>query len=286
MPDTIWLNGRLVPPDQALISINDRGFLFGDSVYEVIRSYAGRLWALERHLRRLQRSLAALDITSVDPDQVRAAIHQTYAASALPDAALYLQITRGVAPRSHVYPPGLRPTIVITVRDIAPLLRGIDPEGVPAITAPDLRWRRCDIKSTNLLPNVLAKTQAHHQGADEAILVDGEGFITEGASTSVFWVVGGTLFTTPAGPPVLPSITREFVEEIAGDEGLPLVFERVARARFQGADEIFLAGTGHDVCPVIALDGRPVADGRPGPITRRLQQVFAARVAAGDDAPR
>ncbi len=286
MPDTIWLNGRLVPPDQALVSINDRGFLFGDSVYEVIRSYAGRLWALERHLRRLQRSLAALDITSVDLDQVRAAIRQAYAASALPDAALYLQITRGVAPRSHVYLPGLRPTIVITVRDIAPLLRGVDPEGVPAITAPDLRWRRCDIKSTNLLPNVLAKTQAQHQGADEAILVDGEGFITEGASTSVFWVVGGALFTTPAGPAVLPSITREFVEEIACDEGLPLVFERVALARFRGADEILLAGTGHDICPVIALDGRPVGDGRPGPITRRLQQVFAARVAAGDDAPR
>jgi len=286
VPEVVYLNGKIVPPTEAVVSINDRGFLFGDAIYEALRSYDGRLWAMTRHMCRLARSLDAIDLRTVDVDEVRAAIEEAYQASEIPNALVYLQITRGVAPRSHAYPRDLRPTILVTVRDIAPVLAGIDFNGVAAVTAPDLRWRRCDVKSTNLLPNVLAKTRAQDQGAREAILVDAEGCITEGTSTSVLWVAQNRLFATPAGPEILPGITRDLVVEIARDEGIPLLAERVTLEEFRRASEIFLASTGHEVCPVIRLDGAPVGSGRAGPLTLRLQKGFRARVAAGDDEPR
>jgi D-alanine transaminase len=286
MPEVIYLNGKLVPPSEAVVPVDDRGFLFGDAVYEVVRSYGGRLWALERHLRRLQHSLAAIDMENVNLDQVRDAILTTYQSSEIPDALLYLQITRGVAPRRHDYTPDLTPTVLITVRDITPIVAGIDYNGVSAVTAPDLRWRRCDIKSTNLLPNVLAKTRAHRRGAHEAVLIDADGYVTEGTSTSVFWAEDNRVFTVPAGPEILPSITRELVIETAGDLRLPMLVERVSLQRFRRASEIFLTGTGSEVCPIISLDGSPVGRGRAGPVTLRLQEAFRARVAARDDAPR
>lgn len=286
MSEVIYLNGKLVSEAEAVVSVNDRGFLFGDAVYEAVRSYDGRLWALDRHLLRLGRSLAAIDIQNVSVEDVSRAIVTAYEASGLPNGAVYIQITRGVAPRAHVYSHDLTPTVLITVRDITPMLADVDMDGVAAATRPDLRWRRCDIKSTNLLANVLAKTQAHDQGAHEAILVDADGCITEGCSTSVFWVHDDQLFTTPPGPAILPGITEELVIEIAHDEGLAFAEERVSLERFRRCREIFLTATGHDVCPVTTLDNQPVGDGRAGPITRRLQRVLAARVAAGDDAPR
>ncbi len=286
MPETIYLNGRLVSPEEALIPTNDRGFLFGDAVYEVIRSYDGRLWALERHLQRLVRSLAAVDMGYVDTAEIGAAIQETYAASAIPDAVVYLHVSRGVAPRSHAYSRDLRPTVLITVRDMSGRLAAMDRAGVAAITEPDLRWRRCDIKSTNLLPNVLAQTRAREAGAYEAILVHPDGYITEGTSTSVFWVRGGRVSTVPLSGEVLPGITRAFVLEIAQDEGLPVAEERISLDGFRKADEIFLAGTTIEVYPIISLDGRPVGSGQAGPVTLRLQQAFGARVQAEDDAPR
>ncbi len=286
VPEVVYLNDKIVPPDEAVVSVNDRGFLFGDAVYEALRSYEGRLWAMTRHMRRLAHSLDAIDMHTVEVDQVRAAIEEAYRASEIPNALVYLQITRGVAPRSHAYSRDLKPTILITVRDIAPVIAEIDFSGVAAVTAPDLRWRRCDVKSTNLLPNILAKTRARDHDAREAILVDAEGYITEGTSTSVLWVARNRLFATPAGPEILPGITREIVVEIARDAGIPLLAERVTLEEFRRASEIFLASTGHEVCPVIRLDGAPVGSGRAGPLTLRLQKGFHARVAAGDDEPR
>jgi len=162
----------------------------------------------------------------------------------------------------------------------------IDPNGMTAITAPDVRWRRCDIKSTNLLPNILAKTKAHQAGAYEAILVHPDGYVTEGSSTSVFWVRGGAVCTMPLGPEILPSISREIVIEICQDEGLLLIEEHCPIEQFRGSDEIFLASTTPEVCPIITLDGAPVGDGKAGPITLRLREAFRRRVQAGDDAVR
>jgi len=286
MPEVIYLNGRLVSPSEAVIPVDDRGFLFGDAVYEVVRSYRGRLWCFRRHLDRLARSLAEVDMGQVDVEAIGRAIQETYAASALPDALIYLQITRGVAPRSHHYSAGMTPTVLITVRDITSAVGTVDPNGMTAITAPDVRWRRCDIKSTNLLPNILAKTKAHQAGAYEAILVHPDGYVTEGSSTSVFWVRGGAVCTMPLGPEILPSISREIVIEICQDEGLLLIEEHCPIEQFRGSDEIFLASTTPEVCPIITLDGAPVGDGKAGPITLRLREAFRRRVQAGDDAVR
>jgi D-alanine transaminase len=286
MPELVYLNGRLLPPEEAFIPIDDRGFLFGDAVYEAMRSYDGRIWALGRHMRRLARSLAAIEMDNVDVRRIGAAVEQTYHANQIRDALIYLQVTRGVARRAHAFPRDLEPTVLVTVRDITPMVSAVDPNGMPAVTAPDLRWRRCDIKSTNLLPNVLAKTQADERGGYEAILVDPEGYVTEGASTGLFWVRGGRLFTTPAGPEILPSITREFVIEIARDGGIPLLIERMSIEEFRASDEIFLASTTPEVCPITTLDGAPVGTGRAGPITVKLRTAFIARVEAKDDAPR
>jgi len=286
MPEVIYLDGRLVRREEAVISVDDRGFLFGDAIYEVIRSYDGRLWAFERHLRRLRQSLAAVDMGYVDVGEIGKAIRATYAASEILDAIVYLQVTRGCAPRAHAYSRDLRPTVLITVRDMVPNVAGVDLNGMTAITVPDDRWRRCDIKSTNLLPNILAKTRAHDEGAYEAILVHPEGYVTEGSSTSVFWVRGEQVCTVPLGPEVLPSISRGIVVEIVQDEGLPLVEERIPLDEFRRVEEIFLASTTPGVCPIIILDGEPVGTGFAGPITCRLRDAFQARVKAGDDAPR
>ncbi len=283
MPEIIYLNGALVSPSEAVVSVDDRGFLFGDAVYEALRSYGGRIWCFERHMRRLAQSLAAVDMGYVDAGEIGTAILETYRASELPDALIYLQVTRGVAPRAHHYSRGMKPTVLITIRDITSSAAGVDPNGMTAITAPDLRWRRCDIKTTNLLPNILAKTRAHDDGAYEAILVHPDDYITEGSSTSVFWVRGGAVCTVPLGPEVLPSISREIVIEIARDEGLPLTEEHISLDQFRKADEIFLASTTPEVCPIITLDDAPVADGKAGPITKRLQKAFRRRVEAGED---
>jgi len=284
MPEVIYLNGKFVSPAEAVVPINDRGFLFGDAVYEVIRSYDGRLWALERHLRRLQHGLESIDIQGVDVGALAATIEDCRARSEFPNALVYIHITRGAAPRSHAYSRDLKPLVLVHVRDITPLVAAIDFDGVAAVTAPDLRWRRCDIKSTNLLPNVLARTAAHDQGAHEAILFDEEGFITEAAGMAVFWVEGDVLLTTPSGPAILPSITRALALEAARDDGIPVREERVPRGRLQKADEILLGSTTHEVCPVVKLDGAPVGNGRLGPITSRLQQAFRRRVKEGRDA--
>ena len=286
MPEVIYLNGRFVSPSEAVVSIHDRGFTFGDAVYEVLRSYDGRLWAFERHMRRLRRSLDAIDLQAASVDEIGAAITRAYEVSEFPNALVYLQVTRGVAPRRHRYTRDLQPTVVITVRDITPMIADVDFNGVAGVTAPDLRWRRCDIKSTNLLANVLAKTHAHDQSAHEAILVDADGCITEGTSTSVFWVRDGTLCTRPTGPEVLPGVSGGMVLESAADVGIPARKEHIPLEQFRRCDEIFLAGTGHEVCPVTTLDGERVGDARPGPISLRLLEAYRGRVGAQDDAPR
>lgn len=283
MPEVVYLDGRFLAPDQAMVSVNDRGFLFGDAVYEVIRSYRGRLFALDRHLDRLARSLRETEITGVDIPQVRAVIEEAYARSGFPEAVVYLQITRGVAPRRHAYPEGLRPTILVHVRDAGPLFDLTIREGVRCITARDLRWRRCDIKSTNLLPNVLAQTRAKRQGAYEAILVDDEGYVTEATSASVFCVEAGVVVTRPLGPEILASVTREVVIELAKGQQIPVSEEPISLRRLRAADEVFLAGTGDEVCPVLELDGEQIGDGRPGPITRQLQASYLALVAGGEE---
>jgi D-alanine transaminase len=286
MPEVIYLNGRRVPRAEACISIDDRGFLFGEAVYDVIRGYRGRLWAADRHFRRLARNVGEVGIGGVDLAQVQELVDRALVESGFDDANVYIHITRGAEPRKLVYSEALTPTVLIQVRDTSELVSSDFCDGVAAITVPDLRWRRCDIKTTLLLPNALARKAARRAGAYEAIFYDEQDVVTEAAAMSVFAVAAGELYTHPAGSEILPSISREFVLEIAGELGISVREERVRRDRFARMEEIFLTSTSHEVCPVITLDGAPVGDGKVGPIARRILQRFQERIAAGDDAPR
>lgn len=273
-----------MPLEEAVISVEDRGFQFADGVYEVLASYGGRPFAQEPHLRRLEHSLKALridlDIRAYGLDGM---VREGMARSGFAETMVYIQITRGRAPRHHEFPAaGTQPTVVITIKELRRPAAEWYEKGVKVVSAPDLRWKRCDIKSTSLLANILAKQQAAEAGAFEALLVDGESRVTEGSSTSAFCVRQGVLWTAPAGPHILPSITRGIVLELAQGLKLPVCEEFSTLEQFLQAEEVFLAGTTTEAMPVVRIDDHQVADGNPGPLTCRLRAAFLEYVERGD----
>ena len=276
------LNGERMLADEARVPIWDRGFLFGDAVYEVYRLYQGRCWLEEAHTARLRRSLAELQFPPVDMDRLADRTRETIAASGILEGVVYIQVTRGVAPRRHVFPdPSVPPTELIVVKpydDTETAARRTN--GVRVISQPDLRWGRCDVKSVNLLANVLANEAAHRAGCDEAILVDEQGIVTEATHSSVLWVRKGHLGGTPEGKIILPGTTRGQVMALARDEAIPFESGRISLEDLRGADEILLVGTTIEVMPVIQLDDHPVGSGVPGPITHQLQAAFRRSVDA------
>lgn len=276
MRDIVYLNGAYLPKAEARLSPDDRGFLFADGVYEVVRSYGGRLFALERHLQRLADGLAALEIEGVDVGDVgevcRELLRRNDLAEA--DALVYLQITRGAAPRTHAFPdPPVPPTVYATAYGFTP--KGDPAVGVRVITAPDQRWTRCDIKSVALLPNCLANQQARARGLPEALLVR-DGVVLEGTHTSFFGVFDGEVRTAPASNYILPSITRATVLDLCRERRIPHAERPIFLHQVAEADELFLAGTTMEVMPIVEVDGAAVANGRPGPVARRLLELFRA----------
>ena len=278
MSDVVYLGGEFVPRGRAAVSIDDRGFLFGDAIYEVIRVVRGRFIEPERHLRRLARSLRevglpapALDLLGVATDLIR----QNDLGGR--EATVYAQVSRGAAPRQHAFPPsGTPPTVLVTAMPFTPRTDLIA-SGVAVITLPDVRWSRCDIKSVNLLPNVLAAQRAAEAGAFEAILVR-DGVVTEATRSNVLAVVGGVVRTHPTGPLILPGVTREVVLELASGAGIPVREEELGADELFAAEEVLLTGTTADVTPVVTVDGRAVGEGRPGPVGRRLGALLAERI--------
>ncbi len=278
MPDVAFVNGAFMLLAEAKISIEDRGFQFGDGIYEVVRTYKGRPFALDTHLTRMERSAMALDLTqpyskSEWTDHVLEGIRR----AVYPEAKIYIQVTRGVAPRDHAYPAEVSPTVVMTVREFYPLDRSVQSAGVEAMTTEDIRWGRCDIKSINLLANVVARQQAKQAQVFEAILVKA-GLVTEGAVSNVMVVKGGVVVTAPEGPQILSGVTRAVVLDLALSEGLPVQERFVSKADLYDADEVFLSGTTVEVLAVVRIDGKIIGDGRPGPITQRLATRFTSRV--------
>ena len=274
------LNGEIMPVEQARVSVWDRGFVFGDAVYEVFRMYQGRCWLEEEHLARLKRSLKELEFAAHDLPGMMKRVYETVARSGITEGTVYIQITRGMAPRSHPFPdPPVPPTEVIIVRpyDDGPTAR-LRQEGVPMISHPDIRWKRCDIKSTNLLANVLAIEAAHRAGAFEAVLIDSDGFVTEATHTSLLWVRGGRLEGTPEGHEILPGMTRQLVLKLLEPLGIPFVGTRVTLEQLKAADELILVGTTTEVVPVIEVDGAKIGPGQPGPVARRLHDAYEAAV--------
>ncbi|HIE51610.1 MAG TPA: amino acid aminotransferase [Armatimonadetes bacterium] len=285
MPEIAYLNGEFMPLAEARISVEDRGYLFGDGVYEVVVSYQGRLWALERHLQRLERSLRAIRLTGVEVAEIRKRVQQAVERAEFPFALVYFHVTRGVAPRDHAYAPDLTPTVLITVRPWKRTSPEEWEQGATAITVPEIRWARRDIKSLNLLPNVLAKQRAREQGAEEALFVEPSGEVNEGSSTNVFAVKDGVIITPALGPRLLPGITRGLVVEIARQEGFSVREEALMLDVLRTAEEAFLTGTGTEILGIVAVDGQPIGEGRVGPVTRRLKRAYELRVAQGRDEP-
>jgi D-alanine transaminase len=275
MPDIAFVNGRFVPWAEATVSIDDRGFQFGDGVYEVIRTYRREPFELDAHLDRLDRSAQAL---SLPQPYSRARwvewIREGVKLAGYREAKVYVQITRGVAPRDHAFPSNLSPTVVMTVRELHPLGSAVRQTGVTARTVEDLRWGRCDIKSVNLLGNVLAREEAKRAGVFEAILVK-DGLVTEGSVSNVMAVRAGSIVTAPEGPRILSGVTRTVVLTMAAKEGISIE-ERFFPVDFlYAADEVFLTGTTIEVLGVVEIDGNVIGTGRPGPITRALAAQWA-----------
>ena len=274
----VYLNGAYLEPAAARVSVEDRGFLFGDGVYEVTRVLDGRLFAGDRHLRRLERGMRELELhwpEGLDAPGLRAVSERLLRENGLleGEATVYAQITRGAAPRTHAFPPlGTPPTVYVAAGPFKPLdeLRA---RGVAAITVVDIRWGRCDLKTIQLLPNVLAKQRAAGADAFDAIQIR-DGVVTEGANTNVFAVLDGVAWTHPADRRILAGVTREIVLEVAREVGTSVREEPIAVGELSRASEVFLTGTTTDVMPVVRLDGRPVGAGRPGPVARQ----FYARV--------
>ncbi|MFB3892033.1 MAG: aminotransferase class IV [Phycisphaerae bacterium] len=285
MSEIAWLNGRWMRPARAKVSAEDRGFLFGDGVYEGIVSYGGRAWALQRHLRRLARSLHEVGIEGVDVAEIGRLCEQAARRSRAAGAFIYVQVTRGAAPRSHDWTPDVRPTIFLTARAAKPYPPECWTGGCRVVTLADERWGRCDVKSVNLLANVLAFHRARAAGAFEGVLVR-DGAVTEGTHSGVFIVRKGVAITREDGPHVLPSITRDFALEIAADLGVPAERRRFTVQELLGADEAFLVGTASMIMPISHADGRAIAGGAPGPVTLRFMEGYKDRIARRDDAPR
>lgn len=281
MPRIAYVNNRYVPLSDAAIHVEDRGFQFADGVYEVLYRNNGRLVDADLHFARLDRSLRALRLALPrSPAALRIIIEELAHRNRLASGLIYIQVTRGTAPRLHAFPPpGTPPTLVLTMRRAAPFPASLEAWHCGAITLPDERWARCDIKSVSLLPNVLAREEARAQGALEAILYDEAGSVTEGASTSVFIVdAQGMLRTRPLGHAILPGCTRAALIALLNDAGMSIEERAFDRDELRNASEIFITAATTFVKPVIRLDGLPVGDGTPGPVARRLFDLMARHV--------
>lgn len=265
----VYLNGEYLPLSQAKVPVLDRGFLFGDGVYEVIPVYGGKAFRLEEHLRRLEQSLAGIEMSDPLSSAAWAAIFDRLIVGP-EDQQIYLQITRGVAPkRDHAIPAGIAPTVFVMCAPIAP----IPLAGIKAITVTDIRWDRCNIKAITLLANVLLRQEAVEKGASEAILVR-EGSVLEGAASNILIVKNGVIITPPKGDTILPGITRDLVLELAKNQGLPTEERHISLGELRDADEIWMTSSTREILAVIELDGEPISGGAPGPLWKTLQPAY------------
>lgn len=278
---TIYLNGQYMPIEEAKVSVLDRGFIFGDGVYEVIPVYSRKAFRLEEHLRRLQHSLDGIKLANPHSNaEWTRIIDELVARNISEDQYLYLHITRGVARRDHAFPnPPVNPTVFMMSNPLltppAELLRS----GIACITAPDNRWLRCDIKAIALLPNVLLRQMAVDAGCAETILIRPESitedaFMTEGAASNIFVVKNGTLLAPPKDNLMLPGITYDVVLELAAADGIPHEVRRIAVAEVFAADELLLTSSTKEVLAITQLDGKPVGSGKPGAMFARLHALY------------
>ncbi len=279
----VYLNGAYKPIEEAAVSVLDRGFLFGDGVYEVMPVYGGRLFRLEQHLWRLDNSLDGIRLPHPHgSDEWTTILNELVSRNGGGDLTVYVQVTRGVGPRDHVFPAAPRPTVFAMVN---PLPQQPGARGVKAITARDIRWECCNIKAITLLPNALLRQQAVEAGATEAIL-HRDGLVTEGAASNVFVVSGGEVATPLKSSQLLPGITRDLVVELLQDADVPCDERAVSLDELRHAEEIWITSSSREIVPVTELDGKEVSEGQSGPVWEvafNLYQDFKTRVRAEGD---
>ncbi len=270
----IYLNGKFTPIEEALIPVLDRGFIFGDGVYEVIPVYSRHPFRLQEHLQRLQNSLMSIRLENPhSEDQWRTIIGQVIDLNETDDQSIYLQVTRGVAKRDHAFPVDSVPTVLVTSNPLNPPRDEQLQKGVSAITATDNRWLRCDVKSTALLPNVLLRQLAADAGCVETILLR-DGQLTEGSASNVFVVKSGIVLTLAKSNLILPGITYDVVLELVQANGIAHELRSVAKTELDDADEIWITSSSKEILPVTTLDGSPVGKGKPGPVFQRLHELY------------
>ncbi len=272
-----YVNGRFLALGAQAIAVEDRGFQFADAIYEVWAVRDGRLLDAEGHMARLKRSLGEIRMTlPMTEASLYAVLKETLRRNRIRYGVVYVQISRGVASRDHAFPPNAKPTIVVTAKTLdRGVIEARAENGVRVITLPDERWTRCDIKSVNLLPNVLAKQRAREQGAFEAWLVDSDGFVTEGTSSNA-WIVDshGRLRTCALSSKILPGVTRATILKLAQERQMPVLEQPFTPAEAQSAREAFLTSAANAAMPVISIDGKVLGDGKPGPVARALRAAY------------
>lgn len=279
MPRFAYVNGRYVPHGQAAVHVEDRGYQFADGVYEVVTIVQGRMVDEEPHLDRLERSLSEIEVAlPMARPVLQRVMRELVRRNRVRDGLLYLQITRGVAPRSHEFPgPSVGPALVMTTRNVDLSASPRFSKGAKAITVPDIRWQRCDIKTIALLPNCLAKTAAVRSEAYEALLVDADGNITEGTSSNA-WIVtdDGRLITRPPTNAILNGVTRLTILRIAAEEGIEVEERPFSLDEAKSAREVFVSSATSFATPIVRIDATKIGDGAPGPLSRRLLDAYVA----------
>jgi D-alanine transaminase len=270
----VFLNGKLLPIEQASVSVLDRGFIFGDGVYELVPVYSRVPFRLDEHLARLERSLGEAKIRNpYSRAQWRGHIYGLIDAQAFDDQSIYFQVTRGAAKRDHAFPKGVEPTVFMMANPLVnPPPEQVE-RGGAAVSAVDNRWLRCDIKSISLIGNVMLRQRSAEAGAAETILFR-DGKLTEASASNVFVVRRGVIESPPKSHLILPGITYDVVVELARANGLPLEFKAIGEAEVRAADEIWVTSSSKEVLAIVSLDGRRVGDGRPGPLFRRMYQLY------------
>jgi D-alanine transaminase len=272
----VYLNDRFVDYKDAVVSVEDRGFNFADGIYEVIKCYNGKTFCLGRHLDRLMQGLGELNIPlEMGRDRLAAICEEALKRTGEVDASIYVQITRGPAPRNHAFPKDPKPTVLVLARGVEPKPKDNWVNGVSTVLYPDIRWERCFIKTLQLLPNCMAKDAANKKGAYEAIM-HRDDTVTEASSSNVFIVKNGEMRTHPADEHILHGITRAVTIELAKEAGMNVAEQTFTVSEMLSADEVFLSGTSTEIMPVIKVDDTQIGSGRPGSITKELQAKYKA----------
>jgi len=269
----VMIQDKILAPNDVDPIYFDRGSYFGDGVYEVLRSYNGKLFAFEDHMARFERNLNEIFIKGVDIDAVRERVLKAFAAGKIANAKIYFHVTRGSAPRSHNWSDDIKPNFFLTVSEIEDD-RELKEKGVSVSTYPDLRWKRCDIKSLNLLANVLAHQDAANKGCFEAILINDDGYVSEGSSSAFFSIFDNKLITTPLAKNILPSVTRKYVLMAAERVGIGVEERSVTPEEVCNASELFIGVTTKDIIGVVEFDGAKIGDSKVGKWTKRLTEEF------------